>query len=952
MDVQLIAFYLPQFHPIPENDQWWGKGFTEWTNVTRAKPLYKGHYQPHLPADLGFYDLRNPETREAQADLAKLYGISGFCYWHYWFNGKRLLERPFEEVLESGKPDFPFCLAWANEPWSRRWHGLEQDVLQPQTYGGEEDDERHIQWLVKAFKDKRYIKLDGKPLFLIYNPAHLPSPECTIERWRKCVQKAGFDDLFIVAIKSHEKTWTKSWKDSGFDHELIFQPNFGIIKDLHTTLQSFSILPTIYGRDEVDPIVVPYNVVWKDFAAFSLQYPSLFTTVVPQWDNSPRRKYQPVILEGPSPIEYEKWLTFDIDRARVEKRPFVFVNAWNEWAEGNHLEPDQQYGHAFLQATYNALSASPERIIECICDVVIAILHNDNQELANKVLIDLQNRFGSTQVKTQLSRKLKEFNLLSKNREAVELFRAGQLQKAISIFEDLFHHSNHPLIIRNLACSYYEQQQYETALQLLTSQKEATLENPFARLLEAECREHLGDLSGALRIYGELLTDSYDELRCMQRIQRLVVPEEKTQNARQETLFTSIIVVTFNNLHYTRECLASILEHTTPPYELIVIDNASSDGTPEWLEEFCSNNSQCKCVLNPSNIGFPKAVNQGLRIARGDAVVLVNNDVVVTEGWLNGLLRIATEYESIGLVGPMTNYISGSQKDRTAWYSTRQHMLQHARKTRELYRNVMYEATRIRFFCVLITKKALELCGGLDERFTPGNCEDDDYCLRVQKAGLRVVIARDVFVHHYGSKAFSSIGKGFFEDILFTNIERFREKWGISVYDIGMNNPHEKHYPLKYPVSSNRLEEAIERALMHVQANEMIQAAKLLDEALELMNSSDVHKQELMSIEDLYNIAGKVFLSIGNLERAKELFELELRMNPTSARACAGLGKTFYAASLYEASKTMYEYACVYDVTNNSVREELGKVNEILGLSREHNSLVQQCDVLNEGTNE
>jgi lipopolysaccharide biosynthesis protein len=183
MDPRVIAFYLPQYHPIPENDLWWGKGFTEWTNVAKARPVFRGHCQPHLPADLGFYDLRVAESRDAQAALAREYGIQGFCYFHYWFNGKRLLERPFDEVLGSGRPDFPFCLCWANESWSRRWLGEERDVLMEQTYS-QEDDLAHADWLGRAFADNRYIRIGGRPLFLVYRPAHLPDAKRTVELWR------------------------------------------------------------------------------------------------------------------------------------------------------------------------------------------------------------------------------------------------------------------------------------------------------------------------------------------------------------------------------------------------------------------------------------------------------------------------------------------------------------------------------------------------------------------------------------------------------------------------------------------------------------------------------------------------------------------------------------------------------------------------------------------------
>ncbi|MCX7012247.1 MAG: glycoside hydrolase family 99-like domain-containing protein, partial [Candidatus Sumerlaeota bacterium] len=199
---RLIAFYLPQFHPIPENDEWWGKGFTEWTNVAKARPLFPGHYQPRVPADLGFYDLRVPETREAQAAMARAHGIEGFCYWHYWFNGKRLLEKPFDQMLATGEPEFPFCLAWANEDWTRTWDGRSSEILQKQEYGGQSDDTAHFDYLLRAFKDQRYMAVDGKPMFLIYRPADLPDPTATIALWRSLARESGLPGLHLVAIRT------------------------------------------------------------------------------------------------------------------------------------------------------------------------------------------------------------------------------------------------------------------------------------------------------------------------------------------------------------------------------------------------------------------------------------------------------------------------------------------------------------------------------------------------------------------------------------------------------------------------------------------------------------------------------------------------------------------------------------------------------------------------------
>lgn len=347
MAPKLIAFHLPQFHPIPENDAWWGKGFTEWTNVTRARPLYPGHHQPQLPADLGFYDLRLPEARQAQADLAREYGIHGFCYYHYWFNGKRLLERPVAEILSSGEPDFPFCLCWANENWTRRWDGAEQEVLIAQNYN-DEDDLQHIRALIPMFKDPRYIRIDGKPLFLIYRAKHLPNPKRTLQIWRAEARRAGLGELFLCRVENffNERDDPHAL---GFDASVDFQPDWMAI------------------RGDVPSQVLEnghYVVDYRDVVESELARPPVshlrFPGVTPGWDNSARRKKNAFIIDNSTPEAYEYWLaeTLKTLRDRPASQQILFINAWNEWAEGNHLEPDQKSGRAYLEATRRALQRS------------------------------------------------------------------------------------------------------------------------------------------------------------------------------------------------------------------------------------------------------------------------------------------------------------------------------------------------------------------------------------------------------------------------------------------------------------------------------------------------------------------------------------------------------------------------------------------------------------------
>jgi lipopolysaccharide biosynthesis protein len=356
---RLIAFYLPQYHPIPENDRWWGKGFTEWTNVTKAKPLFPGHKQPNLPADLGFYDLRVPEVRQAQADLARTYGIEGFCYWHYWFgDGQRILERVFDEVLASGQPDFPFCLAWANETWSRTWQGKAKAILMEQRYPGEADDRRHFEYLLKAFRDPRYIRVEGKPLFVIYNPEGLPQPKAFINLFQKLAIEAGLPGLFIPGVCDDYF----SLEASGLDARIPPQP--GLFQHLKANGWQREPRPNL--------IIRAGRKIWRKFrsnlpfpeiysyprkARFYVNLPKCDARTLPcamnNWDKTPRSGKRATIFLGTTPEQYRLVLRKSI--ADVSDRPaehrIVFLKSWNEWAEGNQLEPDRCFGHGFLQVT-------------------------------------------------------------------------------------------------------------------------------------------------------------------------------------------------------------------------------------------------------------------------------------------------------------------------------------------------------------------------------------------------------------------------------------------------------------------------------------------------------------------------------------------------------------------------------------------------------------------------
>jgi hypothetical protein len=354
-----IAFYLPQYHPIPENDEWWEKGFTEWTNVTKARPLFKGHLQPNLPADLGFYDLRVPEVREAQAELARTYGIEGFCYWHYWFgNGRRLLERPFSEVLETGRPDFPFCLAWANHTWSGIWHGSPEKTLIRQEYPGEQDHIYHFYEILPALRDKRYIRVNNKPLFVIYMPHEIPDLQKFLNLWNSLGIKEGVGELYFVGITGLAQVIDKI--DIGLDAVTSSPPGdqIGAILNRRTLLdQRIDRVRSILSFGHQRPR--RYN--YLDYIAHTIPpgnfIPNFIPSVIPNWDNTPRSKYNGVVLEGANPESFK--VAMDAAVGYVSnpdhENNIVFIKSWNEWAEGNYVEPDRQFGMKWLEAIRDSI---------------------------------------------------------------------------------------------------------------------------------------------------------------------------------------------------------------------------------------------------------------------------------------------------------------------------------------------------------------------------------------------------------------------------------------------------------------------------------------------------------------------------------------------------------------------------------------------------------------------
>lgn len=383
MKPRVIALYLPQFHPIPENNEWWGPGFTEWTNVAKAKPLFKGHMQPRIPADLGFYDLRMPEVREQQAQMAREAGVEGFCYYHYWFgNGKQLLERPFNEVVASGSPDYPFCLCWANHTWSNKtWDrksAMQKDaVLAEQTYPGHEDNVAHFMSLLPAFKDKRYMKVDGKLLFTIYDPLNFQGLDDFFSTWKTLAKEHNLPGFYFVGMT--QSTQTFRIDEKGERHRCM--PNLQSSADIYNHILSLGFdAVNSFGKRRGEMMyegkwmsiikralrligisigskTYDYSKTVRNYFAPEDSWENVFPTILPQWDRTPRVASADGVYVNVTPEKFEEHIrqAADLVKDKAEEHQVIFMKSWNEWGEGNYVEPDLEFGHGLLHALRNVL---------------------------------------------------------------------------------------------------------------------------------------------------------------------------------------------------------------------------------------------------------------------------------------------------------------------------------------------------------------------------------------------------------------------------------------------------------------------------------------------------------------------------------------------------------------------------------------------------------------------
>lgn len=378
--IKTIAFYLPQFHSIPENDKWWGKGFTEWTNTKKAKPLFEGHYQPKTPLNENFYDLSDVTVMEKQAEMAKEYGLYGFCYYHYWFkDGKKLLEKPIENMLKDKKVDIPFCLCWANENWARNWDGGNKEIIMPQDYGTKKDWESHFQYLIEFFKDERYITVNGKPIMLIYKPEQIYVFDKMVDYWQKRAVEEGLPGLIIMSqypLALHDP----AWNSSRIEYSIKFEPTsasmiqlkavdylvetvrkrkfVGKIKKILFHLKLQAVANNLFRlrnkKNEKAPKleILDYDETWKIILNHEIFDKTIINGAFVDWDNT-ARNVKGRMYQGATPEKFRKYL-IELSQ-RENPLNIIFINAWNEWAEGAYLEPDEKNGFAYLEALKAAM---------------------------------------------------------------------------------------------------------------------------------------------------------------------------------------------------------------------------------------------------------------------------------------------------------------------------------------------------------------------------------------------------------------------------------------------------------------------------------------------------------------------------------------------------------------------------------------------------------------------
>lgn len=620
---KLIAFYLPQYHPFPENDAWWGKGFTEWTNVTKAKPNFSGHEQPHLPTDLGFYDLRLREARAAQAELAKAYGIHGFCYYYYWFGGKRLLQRPLEAMLADGEPDIPFCLCWANENWTRRWDGAEHQVLMAQQHSPE-DDIAFIHSLFPYFRDSRYIRVDGRPLLLVYRISLFPTPAETVARWRDEARRHGFGELHIAVVQSFN---IQSPLEYGCDSAVEFPPHGMRWTPAHDQVQVTN--PQFQGRitDYLDMVRGALDKPPVDYRRFR--------GVMPGFDNTPRRQNASDVFINNSPQAYETWLERVIGneqhQAAAGESPLVFINAWNEWGEGNHLEPDRLFGHAYLEATRNALKNGSSGIALPALEPILQRLAKDAASERQAIAVAMVDH-GAAAAELEAVLASTSWRMTAPLRAIKRaLLIPGRAWRVLK--ELRRRHGGWAAVVRKIGAVIRDQRLYSPKLLL---GKLRSADSHYANQALADNPDRYAQWSQA--------QDQWRTERCRTESQRLLAdPAAPT---------ISLVMPVYNpSPAWLAEALDSVLAQRYGKWELCIADDASTD--PEvarLLKRYSEADRRIRVVFRPANGHIAAASQSALDLATGEFVAFLDHDDLLAPDALFWMARAVLEKPAAGLI--------------------------------------------------------------------------------------------------------------------------------------------------------------------------------------------------------------------------------------------------------------------------------------------------------------
>ena len=603
---KVIAFYLPQFHPFKENDNWWGKGFTEWTNVTKAKPNFDNHYQPHLPIHLGFYDLRLPEVMIEQAKLAKNYGINGFNFYYYWFDGKVLMETPFDILLKHKEINIDFCITWANENWTRKWDGLENDVLIAQNHTIE-DSILFIKSLFKYFKDDRYIRINNRPVLIIYRMDIIPDIKEIIKLWRKEVRKAGFDGLYLITCQSFNEA---SPIEYGFDAAMEFPPHKILAKPINNEIN-------IINKEYRGNIYNYSEVISNKKLTLEPKY-KLFRTSMLSWDNTARNQNNSNIFHNFSLLKYQEWLANNISNVLLNDKycndeKIVFVNAWNEWAEGTHLEPDTKYGYGYLESTHNALLNVETKLFKNnkVFDIVILATSNNNKSIENllkhikwfkqRTFLNIGIVFDSNFKRSFEFKRLLPVYFITDfpNNNIIELKKKFN-NKIKSIY---IHDLTNEIVIRDISklsvpvimnIDCYEKNKIIKNVKFICTKRNKKFNNN-VKLIKTE----LFELS--------LLELLYQHTELKPKV--------------------SIIVPSYNHEHFLKKRINSILNQTFQDFELILLDDDSKDNSKNIIKEFSKKRPSILTHFNKKNSGTP--FNQwalGIKKSRAEIIWIAEDD--------------------------------------------------------------------------------------------------------------------------------------------------------------------------------------------------------------------------------------------------------------------------------------------------------------------------------------